>query len=269
MRYSLPKFQNFMPAAALAILVVAGSPAVALARGSNDTTEVSGSTNVATTSSTSGGSTTTSTTETSHVESETSAQETSTTEVKSSAETNHHNNQLKAEKMVTELKTEHKPPKTDAEREKSCDAHKTGIETKFASIARNSLAYETRVDGIYAKALTFQTDNKLNPTGIADLIATANTAQLAAKASVATLQSAKPTAVDCTSKTVSTDVAAFKTAAAQARHDLKAYKQAVKAVLVSLRQASHPAETKTDSTTSTTTTTTTPTTTKPAEGTNN
>lgn len=260
MRYTVPKFQNFLPAAALAVLVVAGSPAVALAHDGGSTTEVSGSNNTA--MSTSGGSTTTSTTQTQQAETESAVKETSTVEVKSSDETNHKNNREKAEKMVTELKTEHKPEKTEAEREKACDAHKTGLETKFASIARNSLAYETRVDGIYAKALAYQADNKLNPAGIADLIATANTAQRAAKASVTTLQSAKLPKIDCTSKTVATDVAAFKTAAAQARHDLKAYRQAVKAVLVSLREAKHATEVKADANTTTTTT-------KPAERTNN
>lgn len=242
------KLKNLFSAAALALLVTTGMPAVALARGgdSTATSPTSGSTAqpVATTGDSSmSGSTHVESTETVHTESNISEQ--------SSSPTTPREDRAKAEVEVEGMRKDKKPQQTDEQRSKKCEDRKEGLQTKFDSIARNSLNYQTRIDDIYAKALVFQTENTLKPTGFAALKSAADVAKDKAAASVAKLQTAKPTVVDCTNKTVANDVATFKIAAGQARTDLKAYKQAVKAVIKSLREAKQAASTETQTETET------------------
>ncbi|MDL2341996.1 MAG: hypothetical protein QFB87_02885 [Patescibacteria group bacterium] len=235
MRSILQKSNAIFSAAALAVLLAAGTPAVAFARGSEVESSTSG-TRVAET-----GSTETETSTEVHATSETEA---------TTTETNH----SRGEREVKALRAEKKVAKTDTERQKTCEARKSGLEMKFTSIARNSSAYQTRINDIYAKTLAYQVKSNLNPTGFSSLVAAADAAKAKAETSVAALAAAKPT-VECTHKTVATDVATFKVTAATARTDLKAYKQAIKAVVKSLRDAKNAA-------------TSTSTETKPTEGTN-
>lgn len=251
MHQILQKYQTLLPAAALAVLVVAGSPAVAYAQGGDamtttTTTSTSGSGRpggVSTESSVSGGGSSATGNTAVRVESTSSTEvHTSGSDTNTTTESQRNsNNRSQAEDMVKGLRAEHKTQKTDAEREKSCVDHKDGVEAKFSSISRNSLAFETRIDGIYAKAKAYQVSSGLKPVDFATLTIAADAASAKAKVSVAALQAMKP-AVDCANKSVATDVATFKTTAAQARTDLKAYKQAVKAVIASLRDAKHAAK---------------------------
>ena len=230
------QLKNLLPAVALAFLVTAGMPAVAFARG-GDSTTTSSTTSGSGTSGTSG---TSSSTEVAHTESttETQAVHTESSNISETSGSTRSEHRAEAEVEVHKMRSEKKPQQTDTERTKKCEDRKEGLQNKFDSIARNSANYQTRIDDIYAKTVAFQTTNNLNPTGLSALIATANAAKAKAALSVAGLQTSKPTSVDCTNKTVATDVAAFKISASQARTDLKAYKQAVKAVVKSLRDAS-------------------------------
>ena len=240
----LQKYQNLLPAAGLALLVVVGSPAIASAQGSD--------------TSTSGGTATTVTSDdkaTTSVSGSTTVHTESTTESTTAPETTADSmSQSKASSGKRESaeakahKDEAHSAKTEAEREKVCDSRKNGLDTKFASITRNSQAYQTRIDSIYTKVLAYQASSGLKPAGFSDLTAAADAAKITATEAVAALAAAKPT-VDCTSKTVASDVAGFKQKAATARADLKAYKQAVKAVVQSLRDARDAASTTTTSTT--------------------
>ena len=241
------KYRTVLPAGALALLLIAGSPALALAQGSEQEGGASSGTSGRGSTSeslTSGSTTTTGSTTTKVAEVEHSGT-TTNTEVHSSmvSETENENEppRMKAEKMVKELKAEHKSEKTDEERTKACDEHKGGLETKFTSIARNSEAYKSRIDVIYARTLDFQKTSGLKPANFSSLVVTADAAKATAATSVTALASVKPT-VDCASKTVATDVATFKVTATKARTDLKAYKQAVKAVVKSLRDGSEAAK---------------------------
>ncbi len=137
---------------------------------------------------------------------------------------------------VAELRKEHKKEQTDAERQKKCEDRKSGLETKFTSIAANSLRFQGRIDDIYAKALAYQQANNLTPANLDSLVAAANSAKSTSAASVAALQTGAPT-LDCTNHEVATTVATFKVSAEQARTNLKAYKAAVKAVIQALRDA--------------------------------
>lgn len=145
--------------------------------------------------------------------------------------------------MVAKLRKEHAGDKvkTPAERQKVCEAHKKGIENKFASIVGNSNRAQTRITSILDKAVAFQQSGNVQSADFATLLATAQTAKATSAASIAALQAVAPS-VDCNSTSVASDVATFKAAAQTTRTNLKAYKAAAKAVLKSLESAK-PAET--------------------------
>lgn len=145
---------------------------------------------------------------------------------------------LSVEKQRKQLNKDSEKHKQD--REKKCESHKQGLETKVASLNKNAQKHLDHFNSAYVKALQFQKDNNLNPTGFADLVTTADAAQAKAVVSVEALNMLKPT-VDCNSDSTASDVAAFKAGATQARTDLNAYRAAVKAVFKSLVDAKHPA----------------------------
>ncbi len=150
-------------------------------------------------------------------------------EVSSETELHHRGNSI-----VADMKKQEGKPKTTEQRQKVCEAHKQGLSNKFSHLVTNSQKIQTKIDGIYAKALAFQQSSGATPTGFADLVATADTAKANAAASIANLQTITPT-IDCNSTSVASDVATFKAAAQQTRDNLKAYKTAVKAVLKALQ----------------------------------
>jgi len=127
------------------------------------------------------------------------------------------------------------------EREHTCDSRKQGLETKVGNLNKNGQKHLDHFNKVYANALEFQQANNLNPAGFSDLTAKADAAKAKAAASVAALNALKPT-VDCKKDTVASDVSAFKTAAAQARTDLQAYKITIKDVLKALESAHEAAE---------------------------
>ena len=231
----LQKSQVAFSAATLAMLLAVGSPAVAFARGGEPETVSATATGTTTSSSTAS--------ETTHTEagattSSSTSDDSAMSQTKSGSR--HQESTAKSHSVV----------KTDAERQKTCEERKTGLNTKFASINRNSQAYQSRIDDVYAKALAYQLSSKLSPMGFADLIGTANAAKAAAHKSVAALAAASP-AINCTSKSVAGSVADFKKLATTARTDLKAYKIAVKAVVKSLRDSKPKATTSTTTNTDT------------------
>ncbi len=132
------------------------------------------------------------------------------------------------------LKTKSKH--SDQDRAKNCQAAEKGLETKLANLQKNAASFKSKVDAVYSQALAYQTANNLNPAGIAQLEATASADQTAAKASVGAL-SGLSVNLDCSSNTVAQNVATFRAAAAHARTDLIAYKNAVVAVLTALEGA--------------------------------
>ncbi len=197
--------------------------------GSTETTHNSGGSG----SGTSGRSTTTTKTET----------ENETEQQKAENSASHTELHKQGDDMVAKLRKEHAGDKvkTPAERQKVCEAHKKGIENKFASIVGNSNRAQTRITSILDKAVAFQQSGNVHATDFATLLATAQTAKATSAASIAALQAVAPS-VDCNSTSVASDVATFKAAAQTTRTNLKAYKAAAKAVLKSLESAK-PAET--------------------------
>ncbi len=131
--------------------------------------------------------------------------------------------------------------KKSEQKKKICEARKKGLTRKFSNIVANSKKTQTRIDGIYAKSLAYQTAENLQPVDFATLTEAADSAKATSTASIAALQAVTPT-VDCNNVSVASDVATFKTAAQKTRDDLKAYRTAVKAVLKSLKEVKPNAE---------------------------
>ncbi len=144
--------------------------------------------------------------------------------------------------MITELRKEHAGDKvkTASEKQKVCEAHKQGLETKFNSIVANSQRTESRISSIMDKAEAFEHSSSTKPAGFDALSASAHEAKDAADASIVTLKDLSPT-IDCNGTSVANDVATFKVAAEKTRTDLKAHRDSVKAELKSLETAK-PAE---------------------------
>ena len=144
-------------------------------------------------------------------------------------------NRKAAQELLAGLRKEHKEH-TTAQRQKYCQAAKHGLETKLTKLGKNAVAFQARIDKIFAKAQTYQSKNNIQVTNWDVLLATAQAAQTKAASSVATLQALNVN-LDCTSSTVADNVATFKAAAKQARTDLHAYKSAVKDILKALEAA--------------------------------
>lgn len=138
--------------------------------------------------------------------------------------------------MLQELRQQHKSQQSDSNRQKACEAHKQGLTTKFSHIVTNSQNAQTRITDILNKVIAYQKAKNLTVTNLDALVAAAQTAGQTSADSITTLKTVTPS-LDCNNVSVAQDVATFKAAAQQTRTDLKAYKTAVKAVLVAVEQA--------------------------------
>ncbi len=143
-----------------------------------------------------------------------------------------------AEADLAAMREKHQETKTTntAERQKKCEDHKHGLNTKFSRISTNSQKIQDHIDSVFAKAQAYQQAKNLQPENYDALVAAATSAQTASAASIATLKTLTPT-IDCTGTNTASDVAAFKAAAADTRAKLKAYRSAVKDVLKALEIA--------------------------------
>lgn len=125
---------------------------------------------------------------------------------------------------------------SDADRQKNCQDAEHGLETKLQSLSTNATNFHTKIDTALANAIAYQKANNVVVTNFDALVAAAQAAQSTSAASVSALNGLSPN-LDCAQATVATNVAQFKVAAKQARTDLIAYKNAVKAVLQALEAA--------------------------------
>jgi hypothetical protein len=137
-----------------------------------------------------------------------------------------------AQEILTELKDHHKG-RSASEVEHQCEAHKKGLETKFSHISTNAERIQDRISSIYDKAVAYKTDNNLSPAGWDTLVAAADAAKQVSADSITNLKAVTPS-LDCNNTSVASDVATFKAAAKETRDNLKAYRNAVKAVIKSL-----------------------------------
>lgn len=125
---------------------------------------------------------------------------------------------------------------SNSEREKNCQSAEHGLETKLQNLSKNATKFQTRIDTALDLAIAYQKDNNISVDNFDQLVATAQAAKSTSAASVSALNDLN-TNLDCSSQSVAQNVAKFKVAAKQARTDLKAYKEAVKAILRALEVA--------------------------------
>jgi phosphatidate phosphatase PAH1 len=218
-----------------ALVLAAGTPVFAQ-HGSDDTTTTSSNISSTETGSSGGGSTSSGS---GHTVTRTETEHGTEIEVEHTTEVESHHSSLaelkqKSQTEVASRKAEHKT-QTDDQRKKVCEARKQGLTNRSGHIVTNSKRIQTRIDGILQKAIDYKTNKNLSPADWDSLVAAAQAAQSTSSASISTLESIQPT-VDCNSTSVASDVATFKTAAAETRNNLKAYRDSVKAVLKSLAE---------------------------------
>jgi 3-methyladenine DNA glycosylase/8-oxoguanine DNA glycosylase len=144
------------------------------------------------------------------------------------------------QQKVAEKKTEHQ--------QKVCENRKKGLTVRSARIVANSKRIDEKITDIYKKVDNYKTTNNLTVDNYDALTSAVTTAQTNAATAISDLEKVVPS-TDCTSttNTNSTDAAAFKTAAKNTRDSLKAYRTAVKNLLVAVMKA------KDDTTTNTST----------------
>lgn len=238
------KFKKFFQASALSLLITlsASASVPVLARGGSDDSgdhTASASTIKVEDNSTTGsnsGSGSSGSGKRTVLQSEVRVKSESETEVHKSGDDDVINEfRKKAEARVAELKKENKTQSAEKRQEK-CQTRKHGLETKFSRITGNAQKMQTRIDSVLSKAVDYQQANNIQATDFDNLVVAAEAAKAKSAASIASLETLKPS-IDCNNASVATDVAAFKAAAEQVRTDLKAYRTAAKAVLKSLLEA--------------------------------
>jgi hypothetical protein len=147
--------------------------------------------------------------------------------------------ELKAARETKIAAAKQKADDKKAERqEKVCENRKKGLTVRSTRIVANSKRIDEKITDIYKKVDNYKTTNNVTVANYDELTAAVTTAQDNANTAISDLEKVVPT-TDCTStsNTNSTDVAAFKTAAKKTRDSLKAYRMAVKNLLVAVAKA--------------------------------
>lgn len=158
---------------------------------------------------------------------------------------------LKAQEQVKmlEAKKEDAKKRTEEERTKSCEARSAELTKKLNKKVADATKHKAVFDKIYTRVTDFYKTKNLNVAGYDAMVTKVDSAQAAADASIATLKGFDTT-VDCTQvDSVATKVAAFQAGLKDTRDALKAYRTAIKDLIVAVK-GNIPAEN-----TSTTTTT--------------
>lgn len=138
--------------------------------------------------------------------------------------------------MLMRLQAERKEARTAEQRKKSCEARKTGLQRKVDNLNTNAAKHQKRIDDVFDRVVAYQKNKNVVIDNFDALVAAATAAQSKSQASVQALAGLKPS-IDCNKDSVASDVATFKAAAAQARTDLSAYKNAVKDILKAAQNA--------------------------------
>ena len=145
-------------------------------------------------------------------------------EQENEAETENHD---QAKKILEEAKKTGKEHSKE-ERLKNCTEKQQGLENKLSNIQKNSAKHLAKIDSVLLKI----TDAQATATTPVDaaLVTAATNAQVQATASVAALANLNAKIV-CSKDTAASEISTFKAASTQAKTDLKAYRDAVKAIL--------------------------------------
>jgi hypothetical protein len=156
----------------------------------------------------------------------------------------------KAQELVQTKRTNVKEHTAD-QKQKACEAHSAEINKRATNYAAAAQRHLDVFNAIFTKVQAFETTKQLNVANYDTLVATATAKQTDAQTAVNNLK-ALDVSIDCTQSDPATAVATLKTATANARTALQAYRQAIKDVVVALKGAS-TAQTDKSTTTDTTT----------------
>lgn len=144
-----------------------------------------------------------------------------------------------AESKAVEAKKEAEAKKTEGLK-KGCEQRKESINKKLSVLGENAQKHQEAYTALLNKAIELKTAKSLNPVNFDALVATANAAKIVSNNSIEALKSSA-LSVDCASSDIGgsintgkTAAKAAKTTADKVKTDLKAYRAAVKAVLVAL-----------------------------------
>lgn len=141
-----------------------------------------------------------------------------------------------AQARLEQAKQNHQE-KTEAERQKSCDARKTALTKRMANAVSQAKRHKAVFDKIYTRVKDFYTTKQLSVSNYADLTAKVDTAAANAQTNIDAL-AALNVNVDCTSQTVSSSVDAFQAAVKSSRDSLKAYRASIVDLITAIKGAS-------------------------------
>lgn len=149
--------------------------------------------------------------------------------------------QSAAKEKLSELRAD-QAAKTSQERHKACTEHKAAITHKLTAYNAAASDKLTHLNSIFTRVKQFKTDTAQRVTNYDALVATATAKQTTATDAVAALKLVSAN-FDCSVADPATNVAAIKAATSDARSALKAYRQAIKDIVVALAQVNTPADT--------------------------
>lgn len=138
-----------------------------------------------------------------------------------------------------------------AVRQKVCEQRQKAIDGRMGTLGTKAQKFLDAYNTIFTKVQAYQTKHQLDVSNYDTLVADATAKQAAATTAVSTLSGLAGTKIDCTSTDPASTLATVKTAATDARTSLQAYRQSLKALIEALITASTAANTSTNSSTST------------------
>ncbi len=127
--------------------------------------------------------------------------------------------------------------KTHEERQKSCEARKSGLTNRMNNKVAHAEKHKTTFDNIFTRVKKFHDEKNLNTPDYDALVAKVNTAQADAASNIAALK-ALDVSIDCTQPKVADSVSSFREAVNATRESLKNYRIALKDLIKAVHDSS-------------------------------
>ncbi len=125
---------------------------------------------------------------------------------------------------------------TVAQRQKTCENIQKAVNNKLSAFNNNADKYLSRLDDVFTKLQDYQTANNVSADNYESLLTTAKDNQTTAAAAVTALSQVADS-LDCTESDPAAMLATAKESASGTRDALKAYRTALKNIVVALAQA--------------------------------
>lgn len=145
------------------------------------------------------------------------------------------------------LRRDHKALKSVTQRQKTCAHIQKAVNNKLNAFDNHATTYLTRLNDVFTKLQSYQSTNNIQAANYDSLVQTATAKQVAATSAVAALKSLGST-IDCSSSDPASMLSDVKVGAASSRDALKAYRTALKDIVVALAQAQGGTSTSTTDT---------------------